>query len=178
MKVPTARSLSRLVLSLAVGGLVVLPPAAAWSGSESGAELTFEDKVEERISFKSYSNLAELVSFICDDAMEVFHNFYGPAKVAVSPFSVISDYQVKKYTMLGVTLADQMTAMINSEPAVDHPPRKRYEQVMGGVIEEMDGYLRVHISGRNVWGERRGYVVHVEMSEPIYRFLHSYVESH
>ncbi|MCB2182549.1 MAG: hypothetical protein KQH63_11015 [Desulfobulbaceae bacterium] len=159
------------------GCLFLIAAACAQANDESGAELTIKE-FPQRISYHSYSSLTELVTLVCDDAMQVFSNFYGPTKVAVFPFTVISDYKIGKMTMLGITMADQMTAMINSEPAADFSVEEKYEQKLEGVIEEMDGFLRVHISGRNVKGERRGHVVSVEMSEPIYRFLHSYVESY
>ncbi len=155
--------------------LIVASPARA--GEESAAVLD-EKGFAPQISYRSYSNLSELVTFICDDSGDVFRDFYAPGKVAVSPFTVISDYKVHKMTMLGITLADQMTAMINSRPAAEYFVEHSSEQNMEGVIEEMDGFLRVHVSGINVLGERRGHVVNVEMSEPIYRFLHSYVESY
>lgn len=154
---------------------VMVPVALAQF--ESGAELVVKDPVE-RINYHNYSNMSEMISLVCDDAMEVFYEFYGPTSVEVTPFSVISDYKINKMTMLGITMADQMTAMINSEPAAAYLVQKKFPQKMEGVIEEMDGYLRVHITGSNVLGERRGYVANVEMSEPIYRFLHSYVESY
>ncbi len=154
---------------------VMVPVALAQF--ESGAELVVADPVE-RVSYHNYSSMSEMISLVCDDAMEVFHGFYGSSAVEVTPFSLISDYRVRKMTMLGITMADQMTAMINSEPAADYPVEKKFPQKMEGVIEEVDGYLRIHISGRNMRGERRGHVANVEMSEPIYRFLHSYAESY
>jgi hypothetical protein len=48
-------------------------------------------------------------------------------------------------------------------------------QRISGILQEVDGYLRIHIIAANTRGERRSYVVNVEMSEPIYRALHSYV---
>ena len=62
---------------------------SGWAKDESGAELQVEEQTGERISYHRYSNLSELVTLICDDAMEMFHGFYGPTRVAVSPFSVI-----------------------------------------------------------------------------------------
>ena len=162
---------------LAVFCLTGVMAPVALAQFESGAELMVAEP-DESISYHQYSSLAEMITLVCDDAMEVFHGFYGPTSVVVTPFSVISDYKIHKMTMMGFTMADQMTAMINSEPVTDYSVGKKYLQKMEGVIEEMDGYLRVHISGRNVLGERRGYVANVEMSEPIYRFLHSYVESY
>ncbi|MFH1217626.1 MAG: hypothetical protein V1706_14110 [Pseudomonadota bacterium] len=161
--------------------LLLLAGCASQKGTGQNGNtvgLMGQSPVADRMSYLRYSNLSELVTGVCDDAGEAFRGFYGPADVAVSPFTVISDYQVKKMTMLGITLADQMTAMINSAPAAGISHGHHYSQTMDGVIEEMDGYLRVHISGRNIVGERRGYVANVEMSEPIYRFLHSYVETH
>jgi len=149
-----------------------------WAMDETGAEMIVRDDYAKRISYHRYSNMAELVTLICDDASEVFQGFYGAEAVEVSPFAVVSDYKIHKMTMLGITLADQMAAMINREPAANYIAENKYTQKMDGVIEEMDGYLRVHISGRNFAGEGRSYVVNVEMSEPIYRFLHSYVESY
>lgn len=154
---------------------VMVPVALAQF--ESGAELVAAEVVDE-VKYYNYSNMPEMISLVCDDAMEVFHGFYGPTTVEVTPFSVISDYKVHKMTMLGITMADQMASMINSEPAAGYSAAKKFPQKMEGVIEEMDGYLRVHISGRNMVGERRGHVANVEMSEPLYRFLHSYVESY
>lgn len=132
----------------------------------------------EQISARSYANLAELITLICDDAIGEFREFYGPAMVAVRPFTVIADYHVKKTTMLGVTLADQMTAMINTEAVSEYAVDVHYPQKLEGVIEEVDGFLRIHMNGRNIRGERRSYVVTVEMSDPLYRALHSYAQSY
>lgn len=164
------------LLSLPFLAITLAPPL--WAMDETGAEMIVRDDHAQRIGYQQYSNLAELVTMICDDASGVFQGFYGPAGVEVSPFAVVGDYHVHKMTMLGVTLADQMAAMINRAPAANYMAANNLPQKMEGVIEEMDGYLRVHISGRNLLGEGRSYVVNVEMSEPIYRFLHSYVESY
>lgn len=172
-KIPAAVGI--LVLSLSfLAGLLVSPAYPQGPGVEQIAKNDDAD----RASYHRYSNLSELVTLICDDAGAVFRGFYGPAAVEVTPFAVVSDYRVRKMTMLGITLADQMAAMINSGPAAPFAAGGQYPQTMEGVIEEVDGFLRVHISGSNILGERRAHVVNVEMSEPIYRFLHSYVESY
>ncbi|MCK9293813.1 MAG: hypothetical protein M0P70_01915 [Desulfobulbaceae bacterium] len=169
---------------LGCGAALALPLLAAalapplWAMDEAGGEMITADEYPKQISYQRYSNLAELVTLICDDASGVFQGFYGPQAVEVSPFAVVGDYQVHKMTMLGITLADQMAAMINSAPAANYLAADNFPQTMEGVIEEVDGYLRVRISGRNFVGEGRSHVVSVEMSEPIYRFLHSYVESY
>jgi len=157
---------------------ITLGIPAPKAGDESGADLMVSEPFESRIAYHSYANMTELVTLICDDAMGDFSGFFGPTLVSVKPFSVIGDYNVKKITLLGITLADQMAAMINSEPAAVYEVEEKYGQTLSGIIEEIDGYLRVHISGRNVRGERRSFVVNVEMSEPLYRALHSYVEGY
>ncbi|MEW6290334.1 MAG: hypothetical protein AB1545_10820 [Thermodesulfobacteriota bacterium] len=164
------------LLSLPLLAATLAPPL--WAMDEAGAEMTTTDEYPKQISYQRYSNLAELVTMICDDASGAFQGFYGPQAVEVSPFAVVGDYQVHKMTMLGITLADQMAAVINRAPAANYMAGNNFPQKMEGVIEEVDGYLRVRISGRNFVGEGRSHVVSVEMSEPIYRFLHSYVESY
>lgn len=149
-----------------------------WALDESGSSVIKKNENPGKVNYQRYSNMAELITCICDEAGEVFRNFYAPEAVEVEPFAVVSDYRVNKMSMLGITLADQMTAIINREPTTRYTTSNKYPQTMEGVIEEMDGYLRIRISGRNLLGEGRSYVVNVEMSEPLYRFLHSYVESH
>ncbi len=145
---------------------------------QSGGELMPNLSEPDRITIQNYANLPELVTLVCDDAMESFWEFYGPTTVAVTPFRVIANYRVQKTTMLGITLADQMAAMINSQAVPEYPVAVRHPQKLEGIIEELDGFLRIHISGRNIRGERRSYAVNVEMSEPIYRALHAYAESY
>jgi hypothetical protein len=143
---------------------------------ESGADL-IKTESEPRFTFHNYANLAELVAVICDDAGQQFDDFFGPSRISVQPFGVIGDYRIEKITILGMTMADQMAAMINTNSVARQPADIAYDQSLGGMLEELDGYLRIHIHGRNVYGERRAYVANVEMSEPVYRALHSYVES-
>lgn len=166
---------SLLLMSIFFWGALASQPASA--ADESGAELIVLAPLEGRISYYSYANMTELVTLICDDAMGDFNGFYGPTMVAVKPFTVLGDYfNTNKVTLLGITLADQMAAMINSEPVAVYEVEDKYSQKLSGLVEEIDGYLRIHITGRNVRGERRSFVVNVEMSEPLYRALHSYVE--
>ncbi|MBU0681654.1 MAG: hypothetical protein KKD73_09550 [Proteobacteria bacterium] len=157
---------------------MLLAASNAQAQQQSGGVLMPYPPPSDRITASSYSNLSELITLICDDAMEVFWEFYGPTSVAVRPFKVIANYNVKKTTMLGITLADQMTAMINTQAVPEYTVQVNYPQKLEGVIEEIDGFLRIHMNGRNVRGERRSYAVTVEMSDPIYRALHSSVESY
>jgi len=156
-----------------------------WSGfsnlgaEELGGEFTIEERPVEVVSYKNYSGLSELVSMICDDAIERFHGFYGPTVVNVSPFATNNGTGSAKVSKLGVTLADQMIAMINNDTlAMTDTSRQypeSYEQNLFGILQEMDGYLRIHINGRNIDGKRVSYVATIEMSEPIYRALHTYL---
>lgn len=171
------QTIKRVVTSLALTSILFgVSPLLAQV--QSGGELMPNLGEPDRITVQNYANLPELITLVCDDAMESFWEFYGPTTVAVTPFRVIADYRVKKNTILGITLADQMTAMINSQAVPEHPVSVRHPQKLEGVIEELDGFLRIHINGRNVRGERRSYSVNVEMSEPIYRALHTYAESY
>ncbi len=124
----------------------------------------------------NYSSLTALVNNICDDAIVRFGSFFTPASVTVHPFVTIDD-SPRGLSLLGVVLADQMLAMINNETstrfALHHSPTETQE--LTGLIQEMDGYLRIHIKGRNEHGEKRSHVVAVEMSEPLYRALHTAV---
>lgn len=168
-------TLSPILLAALLLAVLAGPVKAS---EQSGAELMPYQQEPARISAYSYSNLAELITLVCDDAMEQFAEFYGPTTVAVRPFKVIADYRVQKTTMLGITLADQMAAMINTYAVPEYPVEVRHPQKLEGYIEEVDGFLRIHINGRNIRGERRSYAVNVEMSSPIYRMLHSYALSH
>lgn len=157
-----------------------------WAGpqpteaKELGGQFALEDQPIEIVSYQSYAGLSELVSMICDDAIERFQGFYGPTVVNVRPFASAGETPKDKVSKLGVTLADQMIAMVNNDTLVmannaRQSSGESYEQNLTGVLQEIDGYLRVHISGRNVEGKRVSYVANIEMSEPIYRALHTYL---
>ena len=128
------------------------------------------------INYQNYSGLADLVTMICDDALDRFQGFYGPTVVTVEPFTTLGFFEKNRQSELGMTLADQMTAIINNDTLGNHGrARGKTHQKLRGVLQEVDGYLRIHISGVNIAGKRTSYVVSVEMSEPIYRALHTYL---
>jgi len=179
----------RLLLPMPVyAGLILLLQAACVqtpgpgpSLSTTGMQPGFEAPEEQpRIRYDSYSGLSELVTLICDDAIAHFDGFYAHSVVRVEPFVSLDEFQRGKVSQLGIALADQMVAMVNNETAAgirqlggrqpDNPSQK-----LSGVLQEMDGYLRIHISGRNAYGERLSYVANIEMSEAIYRALHTYL---
>lgn len=159
---------------LLVGGVLLLvacrPPLVEYGGM---------DGEEAGPIRKGYGSVPALVTMLCGEAGSRFHYFFDDATpVVVEPFVVLDESSTrKKVSVLGATLADQMTAVVGNEARTVWRPWSRggEEQRVTGRLQEMDGYLRVHISGVNSRGERRGYVVNVEMSEPVYRALHSAV---
>ena len=166
--------------TLILGGIlaltIILAPLAYAAGTESANTNPTEETTPSSSSFKNYSGLADLINMICDDALERFQAFYGSTVVKVEPFTTIGFYEKNKQSELGMTLADQMTAVINNDTLVNHGGALGLTtQKLNGVLQEVDGYLRIHISGVNAAGERTSYVVSVEMSEPIYRALHTYL---
>lgn len=157
--------------------LIAAPPVLAQQ--EMGAEFEAEEQPVEIVSYQSYAGLSELITMICDDAIERFQGFYGPSVVMVEPFVTIDKYQKDKLSKLGVTIADQMIAMINNDTIMlsdtAFTSGQGRTQRLNGIIQEVDGFLRVHLSGVNISGERLSYVANVEMSEPIFRAMHSYL---
>lgn len=126
----------------------------------------------------SYASLASLVAMVGSDAMAQLHGFFAAEPVTIEPFIVLDEFAVRRrISLLGATLAEQMAAVISNESlAVGRPAAvDAHEQRISGVLQEMGGYLRIHIIAANTRGEQRSHVVNVEMSEPIYRALHSYV---
>lgn len=123
-------------------------------------------------TLKKYANLPELIVQVCQNAQRIFAHFYGQAAVKVQPFVFITGSGEKRFSPMGAALADQMLAMINDQPnytAIRGPEVQR----LRGVLFEMDGYLRIHISGINAAHQRRSYTAQVEMSEPLYRALYA-----
>jgi len=121
---------------------------------------------------RHYSGVAELVAEVSSEAGQVFDNFYSATVVKVQPFVFVTPEGEKRLTPLGETLADQMIAAINNG-RIDFDAPRRYEQRLTGVIQEVDGYLRIHISGFNGQALRRSYTANVEMSEALYRALYA-----
>lgn len=129
-------------------------------------------------SRKEYASLTGLVTMVGRDAMEQLQGFFAPVPVTVEPFIVLDEFSSRqRVSLLGVTLAEQVAAVIGNEsPVVWRPAAAgEGEQRVSGVLQEVAGYLRIHIIAANSRGERRNYVLNVEMSEPVYRALHSYV---
>lgn len=152
----------------------LVPGAAAAEKKEDNRGATSEEKAGPR----NYASLPGLVAMVGNDAMEQLQGFFAAEPVLVEPFIVLSEFSSRqRVSLLGATLAEQMAAVIGNESlAVWRPVMTgEHEQRVSGVLQEMDGYLRIHVIAANSKGERRSYVVNVEMSESIYRALHSYV---
>ncbi|MDD5757461.1 MAG: hypothetical protein PHI06_00095 [Desulfobulbaceae bacterium] len=156
--------------------VIVVPICCAADSDSSPPQQVNEEAAPTTSSLQNYSGLADLITMICDDALERFQGFYGSSVVKVEPFTTIGYYERNKQSELGMTLADQMTATINNETLANQNNNSGLTtQKLNGVLQEVDGFLRIHISGINAAGERTSYVVSVEMSEPIYRALHTYL---
>ncbi len=174
----SARNVNQLPIWSAILGLMIMvaPLTHAAEIVANTTPPTEEAGPLSSTTSQNYSGLADLVTMICDDALERFQGFYGPSLVTIAPFTTIGSFDNNRQSELGMTLADQMTAVINNDTLTSNrQSRGVTSQHMHGVLQEVDGYLRVHISGVNADGERTSYVVTVEMSDPIYRALHTYL---
>lgn len=163
--------LKRLVLSL-----VVLIASAGCAFAQDAAYIEIPAPTESGPP-QGYASLPGVVSIFSRDAIGQFKYFFSASPVVVEPFIVINEFSSsKRMTTLGITLADQMAAVINNEALAPAKGAKgETQQRIWGFLQEAGGYLRVHVTGENSLGERRSYVVNVQMSEPIYRALHTYV---
>lgn len=124
----------------------------------------------------NYSSLPALLDRIGQDAMGKFQDFFDASPLLVEPFAVLGEFPSRqRISLLGVVLAEQMAAVLGNEALSRWRPETLGEQgqYLNGTLLEVDGYLRVQISGLNTRGERRSHVVNIEMSESIYRALHS-----
>jgi hypothetical protein len=169
-----------LFLAWVLLGAIAVTVTGVWAGQDEAGEVgDAVTAVQHEMSLKSYDSMPGLISMICSDAMLQYEDFFNLSPILIEPFVVLNEFSApKKISLLGATLADQMAAVISNETlAAWRGPVEgaEYEQRVTGLLQEMDGYLRVHITGVNSMGERRSYVVNVEMSDPIYRALHSYV---
>jgi hypothetical protein len=153
----------------------IITPMLA-SAQQNGADFPQKVQPPPAVTYRNYANLSDLLTVLCDEADHKFKDFYGSGLVQVEPFITIGEFQRNKISELGITLADQMIAVINNDTrdakadGANTTPQQLY-----GVIQEVDGYLRIHIAGVNSRGQRTSYVTNVEMSEPIYRALHTFI---
>lgn len=175
-------SIGRRFLSGLVAGTVLLAlclpsPCAAReaAGQPASAALPADAAADSRVScfeLRKYANLPELVIAVSREAGRFFSDFYGPTMVSVQPFVFLTESGEKRFSPMGATLADQMIAVIHNQPGFAAGSGSG-DQELQGVLLEMDGYLRIHISGVNSFNLHRSYTAQVEMSEALYRALYA-----
>jgi len=174
-----SETVKKIVFPTQVMLLVVL--CAFWATGALATEKEEDGKgaaTEGMLSQRNYASLPNLVAMVGSDAMEHLHGFFAAEPVTIEPFIVLSEFSTRqRVSLLGATLAEQMAAVIGNESLAvwRSPSVGEHEQRVSGILQEVNGYLRIHIIAANTRGDRRSYVVNVEMSEPIYRALHSYV---
>ncbi len=172
-------TVKKIVFPTQVLLLVLL--CAFWATGALATEKEEDGKgaaTEGMLSQRNYASLPNLVAMVGSDAMEHLHGFFAAEPVTIEPFIVLSEFSTRqRVSLLGATLAEQMAAVIGNESLAvwRSPSAGEHEQRVSGILQEVNGYLRIHIIAANTRGDRRSYVVNVEMSEPIYRALHSYV---
>lgn len=172
---------SRFPSGLVAGMMLLalcLPSPCAGSeaaGQPASATLPADAAADSGVAYfelREYANLPELVIAVSREAGRFFSDFYGPTVVSVQPFVFLTESGEKRFSPMGATLADQMVAMINNQPGFVAGSGSG-DQELQGVLLEMDGYLRIHISGINSFNLRRSYTAQVEMSEALYRALYA-----
>jgi hypothetical protein len=162
-----------IALTALLAGACCLPaPAGAAAGE---AEPTMARETPAETAPHGYVGLAGLTGSIAAGAAESFRGFYDPSPIRVRPFVHLSA-MTNGSSVLGVLLADHLAAMLNGH-ANARSAGEGDGQRLEGVLQEVDGYLRLHILGTNGKGERRSHVALVEMSTPLYRALHTYAET-
>lgn len=167
---------SLICCPIILGLLVVTGINAGAMGIEAKPALQTEEATSPVDTNKNYSGLSDLITTVCDDALQRFQDFYGSSAIEVEPFATIGHFEQNKQSELGSILADQMIAIMNSDTMrtkgrfLGKTPQK-----LNGALQEVDGYLRIHLRGINAAGQRASYVISVEMSDPIYRALHTYL---
>ncbi len=171
------------VLMCAAGGMVqaqvesgVPPQIQIESGAAQQNNISSAVDIETQ---DSYATLSEMIVMVSEEAIHQFDGFFGRSVVLVEPFYAVDEFGARNDTILGVTVRDQIVAAINNTTTgMISYGTPVFHQYVQGVIQEIDGLLRLHVSGMNERGDKRSFVVNIEMSEPIYRSLHSFRNAH
>jgi hypothetical protein len=167
-------AMSRVVPAFLLLALLFLPtPAFALEEGNPQKQGPAASAQESR----GYATLPALLAQVGSEAMAQFQDFFDLAPLVVEPFVHLrQDAGRPRISLLGAMLAEQMAVVLGNEALVQWPlPQGELGQYLSGSLLETDGYLRVQISGSNTRGELRSHVVNVEMSEPIYRALHTFI---
>lgn len=150
-------------------------PAGA-AEKEVGPQIPATDELQ--VSQRNYSSLPGLIAMLGQETMAQLQDFFLAEPVFVEPFIVLNEFSTRaKISLFGATLAEHLAAVVGNESLSVWRPAERatHQQSLSGVLQEIDGYLRVHALAVNARGESRSCVVNVQMTEPIYRALHRYV---
>lgn len=166
-----------LIAGLAGGLCLAVSPAGASEGT--GVMAAVKTAPPETTT---YTDLTQLTSRVCTGAAQAFRGFFDSSLIRVHPFVIVSA-MTNDSSVLGEMMADQMAAMLNdyanavTTPSGCDQQREAGHQEVEGVMEEVDGYLRIHVLATNSRGERLSHVALVEMSAPLYRALHTYAKT-
>jgi len=128
-----------------------------------------------------YQDVTGLVARASSEAGRVLQGFFSSGPVVVEPFVFVTSFSRHPDTALSLIWASQLAAAVpNSVPSWTTPSplsgtssEKGRLQTLGGSLQEVDGFLRIHIIAQNARQERQSQVINIEMSEPLYRSLHS-----
>lgn len=127
------------------------------------------------IAQQNYYGLPNLIAMICNEAGAHFKDFYGASVVRVEPFSTLGMARKNRQSEFSALLSDEMTATLHNNLFVNRSVKGDSPQRLRGSLQEIDGYLRIHLTGVNEAQDSFSYIVNVEMSAPVYRALHTYL---
>ncbi|MEW6219858.1 MAG: hypothetical protein AB1634_10040 [Thermodesulfobacteriota bacterium] len=117
----------------------------------------------------AYRSVLELVMAVAAEAGHHLEGFFKSNAVDVAPFLFLAEVGRPRVSELGLLLADQLQAEINTRTHGNWS-WQRNERV-DGLLVEVDGQLRIQLTAVNSHGRRLSRVFAVEMSRPVYRAL-------
>jgi hypothetical protein len=148
---------------------------SAAPNSSSETEAAAANSTEELVGQPHYDNWAMLLGQLGSEAASSFSGFFDSTPLRVHPFVHLG--AGNELSLLGVLLADQMVAMLNGQVNAYYSSAENGEsQILEGVLQEVDGYLRIHMLGMNRLSQRRSHLAMVEMSPGLYRALHAPID--
>lgn len=156
-----------LLLTSAASAGQLRPPVAEPATTTPPAEI---------VGQPDYGSLVMLIGKVCSESGNSFAGFFDSSPVRVPSFIHLGRLNGNS-SLLGVLLADQMAAVLNGHANAFHGKGDDEGQILEGILQEVDGYLRIHMLGRNRQQQRRSHVAVIEMSTALYRALHSRVDS-
>ncbi|MBU0676325.1 MAG: hypothetical protein KJ950_16925 [Proteobacteria bacterium] len=161
---------------------LLLPTLCPADSEKAGAEM-IEEVLPVAFAPEEPSNiftsLHQVVDLTSQEAFVRFRDFFGKSQVSLRPFYLQDAYYNEQVSQLGAVLADQVGAIISNGAVArtNNIKKEDHPQWIRGNLQELDGYLRIQIIGSNYLGEQRSCVVNFEMSEALYRALHTKIAS-